>query len=95
MPLGVEDMMDFEDDYTYLASDILSKMRLVLEGAVTLLEDEVCPVYKQIRKSRETAALLAFDDIGTALYELRQYVRQLQAAHHLEAVQQADTLKSV
>ena len=59
--------MNFEDDSMELASDILSKMRLVLEGAVALFEDEVCPVYKQIRETRESAAMLAFDDIGTAL----------------------------
>ena len=87
--------MDFEDDYMDLASDILSKMRLVTEGAVTLLEDEVCPVYKRIRESGESAAILAFDDIGTALYELRQYIRQLQEAHHLEAQRQGDTQKSI
>ena len=78
-----------------LASDILSKMRLMIEGAVTLFEDEVCPVYKQIRESGESAALLAFDDIGTALYELRQYVRQLQEAHHLEAQRQTDAQESI
>ena len=87
--------MNIEDDYMDLASDILSKMRLVMEGAVTLFEDEVCPVYNQIRKSGESAALLAFDDIGTALYELRQHIRQLQEAHHLEALRQADAQESI
>ena len=76
--------MTFEDDYMEFACEALSKMRLVMEGAVTLFEDEVCPVYKQIRESGESSAILAFDDIGTALYELRQYIRQLQEAHHLE-----------
>ena len=87
--------MNFEDDYMALASDILSKMRLVMEGAVTLFEDEVCPVYNQIRESGEAAALIAFDDIETALYELRQYVRQLQEAHRQEALRQADVQNSI
>ena len=87
--------MNFEEQYMELVSDSLSKMRLVIEGAVTLLEDEVCPIYKQIRESGESAAILAFDDIGTALYELRQYIRQLQEAHHLEAQRQGDTQKSI
>ena len=78
-----------------LASDILSKMRLVIEGAVTLFEDEVCPVYKQIRESGESSAILAFDDIGTALYKLRQYLRHLQEAHHREAVRQGDVQKPI
>ena len=87
--------MNLEDDYMVFASEALSKMRLVTEGAVTLLEDEVCPVYKRIRESGEPAVILAFDDIGTALYELRQYVRQLQEAHHLEAVRQGDVQKPI
>ena len=66
-----------------------------MEGAVTLFEDEVCPVYKQMCESGESAVLLAFDDIGTALYELRQYVRQLQAVHHQEALRQVDAQESI
>ncbi len=75
-----------EDDYMEFASEELSKMRLVLEGAVTLFEDELCPVYKLICEAGECTAMLAFDDIGTALYELKQHIRQLQATHHLEAL---------
>lgn len=86
--------MSIEDDYMDLASDVLSKMRLVMEGAVTLFEDEVFPVYNQIRESGESATLLAFDDIGTALYELRQYILQLQEAHHQEALRQTDVQNS-
>ena len=56
-----------EEDYMEFASEVLSKMRRVLEGAVTLFEDELCPVYKLIRESGECTAMLAFDDIGTAL----------------------------
>ena len=87
--------MTFEDDYMEFASEALSKMRLVLEGAVTLFEDELCPVYKLIRESGVSAALLAFDDIGTALYVLKQHVIQLQETHHREAVRQQDVQKSV
>ena len=87
--------MNFEDDCMEVASDILSKMRLVLEGAVTLFEDELCPVYKLMRESGESAALLAFDDIGTALYVLKQHVIQLQEAHHREAVRQGDVQKPI
>ena len=87
--------MTFEDDYMEFASEALSKMRLVLEGAVTLFEDELCPVYKLMRESGESDALLAFDDIGTALYALKQHVIQLQKAHHMEAVRQGDVQKPI
>ena len=75
-----------EEDYMVMVSEALSKMRLVLEGALALFEDELCPVYKKIRESGDHAAVLAFDDIGTALYELKQHIRQLQETHHLEAL---------
>ena len=87
--------MDFADDYMELASDVLSKMRLVMEGAVTLFEDELCPIYKLMREAAEPSALLAFDDIGTALYVLKQHVCQLQEAHHREAVRQGDVQKPI
>ena len=87
--------MDFADDYMELASDVLSKMRLVMEGAVTLFEDELCPIYKLMREAAEPSALLAFDDIGTALYVLKQHVIQLQEAHHREAVRQGDVQKPI
>ena len=87
--------MTFEDDYMVFASEALSKMRLVLEGAVTLFEDELCPVYKLMRESSDPSAMLAFDDIGTALYVLKQHVIQLQEAHHLEAVRQGDVQKNI
>lgn len=74
--------MNFEDDFMDFTSETFSKMRLVLEGAVALFEDEVCPVYRLLRDSGEPPAARAFDDIGTALYSLRQHVRLLQEAHH-------------
>ncbi len=84
-----------EEDYMEFASEVLSKMRLVLEGAVTLFEDELCPVYKLIRESGECTAMLAFDDIGTALYLLKQYIIQLQEVHHRKAQRQTDTQKPI
>ena len=48
-----------------------------------------------MRESSAPSAMLAFDDIGTALYELRQYVRQLQEAHHQEVQRQMDVQKSI
>ena len=87
--------MTFEDDYMVFASEALSKMRLVLEGAVALFEDELCPVYKLMREAAEPSALLAFDDIGTALYVLKQHVCQLQETHHREALRQEDVQKPI
>ena len=73
--------MNFEDDFMACTYESFSKMRLKLEGAIALLEDEVCSVYQLLRDSGEPSAVRAFDDIGTALYTLRQDVRQLQEVH--------------
>ena len=73
--------MNYEDDFMTVTSEAFSKMRLVLEGAVALFEDEVCPIYRLLRDSGEPSAVRAFDDIGTALYTLRQDVRLLQEAY--------------
>lgn len=66
--------MNFEDDFMACTYESFSKMRLMLEGAIALLEDEVCSVYQLLRDSGEPSAVRAFDDIGTALYTLRQDV---------------------
>lgn len=79
------------NDFMEMTSEAFSKMRLVLEGAVTLFEDDICPIYRQIRESGDLSAIRAFDDIGTALYMLRQHVYQLQEAHHHATHQQANT----
>ena len=83
--------MILDDDFMMLTREAFSKMRLVLEGAITLLEDEICPMYRQIREISELSAIRAFDDIGTALYMLRQHVYQLQEAHHNATHQPANT----
>ena len=61
----------------------------------SLFEDELCPVYKLIRESGECTAMLAFDDIGTALYLLKQHIIQLQEVHHRKAQRQTDTQKPI
>lgn len=46
-------------------------------------------------ESGEPAVLLAFDDIGTALYLLKQHVIQQKEVHHLEAVRQGEVPKAI
>ena len=59
-------------------------------GFLDLLPQDT-PIYA----TEESFAMLALDDIGTALYELRQYIRRLQEAHHQEALLRADAQKSI
>ena len=87
--------MIWEDDFLCLVGDHFSEMRLLVEGAIKLFEDELCPIYKLMREAAEPSALLAFDDIGTALYVLKQHVCQLQETHHREALRQEDVQKPI
>lgn len=80
--------MNFEDDFMTLTSETFSRMRLVLKGSIALFENKVCSVYRLLRDSGKPSAARAFDDIGTALYTLRQDVRQLQEAHRIATQQQ-------
>lgn len=81
----------YNDDFMEMTSETFSKIRLILEGAVTLFEDDICPIYRQIQETDELSTIQAFDDIGTALYVLRQHVYQLQEAHHNATHQPAST----
>ena len=76
--------MNFEDDFTTFTSERFSQMRLLAEGAITLFEDEASPLFRLAREANEHAVMTAFNDIGTALYELRTHIRQLQEAQHKE-----------
>ena len=61
-------------------SDMLDEMRLMVEGAIVLFEDDALPLTRLARDSKEFAAGSAFNMIGTALYNLRTFIREMQEA---------------
>ena len=69
-------------DYLAETGDTFSDMRLIVEGAVALFENEAAPLYALAGKAGEAAAQIAFDTVGNALYLLRDNVIQLEMAHH-------------
>ena len=69
-------------EYLSETGDTFSDMRLIVEGAVSLFENEAAPLYTLAGKSGETAAQMAFNTVGNALYILRDSVIQLGTAHH-------------
>ena len=75
-------MMLFEEDYMDIASELLSEMRLLVEGAINLYEDETPVLMRWARDSNEAEALSAMNDIGGALYLMRRHIKRLQAEHH-------------
>ena len=73
--------MIWEDDFLCLVGDHFSEMRLLVEGAIKLFEDDTCCLIRLARDAEEHDALTAINDIGTALYESRRHVKLLQEAH--------------
>lgn len=70
-----------EEEYWDIASDSFSNMRLLIEGAISLFEDESGVLISLTTKANMPDAYNAVNDIGSALYELRQHIRLLREAH--------------
>ena len=82
--------MNLDLDFMDIAGDRLSEMRLLVEGAITLFEDEASVLCHLARDAEEDDARSAFNDIGAALYCMRRHVIHLQAAHHRKAMRNSN-----
>ena len=80
--------MNIEDDFMWITSHAFSEMRLMVEGAITLFEDDAGVLCRLAREAQKNEAQIALNDIGTALYAFRNYIRTLQMAHHKAATQE-------
>jgi len=70
-----------EKDFLFMAGHTLSKMRLMVEGAVLLYENDVAACYQEALAAGRMDEALALDMLGTALHELLQDIAALQAAY--------------
>lgn len=79
----------FQTFSTYLWStgNAWTDLRLLLEGAVSLYENECTSLANTAAKEEKTETILAFDTIGTALYAIRARIQSMQQ-EHLKAVVQ-------
>ena len=82
--------MNLDLDFMDVAGDRLSEMRLLVEGAITLFEDEASILCRLARDAGDDDARSAFNDIGAALYCMRRHVIHLQAAHHRKAMRNSN-----
>lgn len=62
-------------------SDMLAEMRLIIDGAVALYENEAAPIFRIVQEHGTLTAATAFDTIGTALYHLQKCVSTMQEKH--------------
>ena len=76
-------------DYVSKTSDICCDMRLVVEGAIVLYEEDGAPLYSLALKAEKPQAAAAFDIIGRALFSLRQSVMTLDEACRQEILRKA------
>lgn len=65
-------------------ANLIAEMRLMVEGAVSLYENDALPL-NRLAMDAEPNAYAAFDSIGIALTELRENIRKLQKLHMEEA----------
>lgn len=79
-----------KDEFLWNTGDALSTMRLVIEGAVVLFENDAMLLTKLAHNHREWMAAEALDMIGEGLYSLRDIIRQLQEARIEEVQRQTE-----
>ena len=75
-------------EFLWDMGDSMDSMRLIVEGAVMLFEEDACPITRMAQDNGELVAAAAFNTIGEALYSLRSLVRDLQKAHTEEVNRQ-------
>ena len=82
--------MNIEDDFMWVAGNAFSEMRLMVEGAIIMFEEDASVLCSLARDAEQHEAMSAMNDIGTALYEFRRHVKEIQAAHRKESLRQSD-----
>jgi hypothetical protein len=68
----------------------IADIRLLAEGALALYEGDAEPLHRLGMKNNEEVAASAFNTIGTALYDLRERIAQMQRTHLQETMQQGN-----
>ena len=78
------------DEFLWEIGDSLSTMRLIIEGTVSLFENDAMPLTQLAHENQERMAAEALDTIGEGLYSLRDIIRQLQEARIEEVQRQTE-----
>ena len=78
-----------EEFYMDVATNLLHDIRLRIEGAVVIYEGDAMPLRRLGVEHDKPVAVGAYDTIGSALYDLRQDIRELYQGHMKEAGRQS------
>ena len=74
--------------YFWNVGNDIADIRLLAEGALALYEGDAEPLHRLGMKNNEEVAASAFDTIGTALYDLREKIAEMQKSHLNETIHQ-------
>ena len=74
--------MQLEDDFMWVTGHAFSEMRLLVEGALNLFEDDAGVLCNLARKAGKIEEMGSLNDIGTALYAFKEHIKKLQEAHY-------------
>ena len=85
--------MNYNDDFLSITGDALSDMRVLVEGAITIFENDTGPLNRLATLHKEYEARMALNDVGAALYTLRRHITRLQTAVHDESERQHEARK--
>ena len=80
-------MMTLEEDFMWVTGHAFSEMRLMVEGALNLYEDDAGVLCNLARNAGKTEEMRSLNDIGTCLYEFRRQIKMLQEAHYKASTQ--------
>lgn len=70
-----------EEFFIDVSANLLTNMRLLIEGAVILYENDAAPLHRLARTNDMMVAYRGLTTIGSALYDLRSYIREFEEAH--------------
>jgi len=79
-----------KDDFLWIAGNTLAQMRLLIEGAIVLYEEDIPKLLHIAVQQEQYDASGALDTIGTAIYDLRVHIRDLQAAQAKEVMRSSE-----
>ena len=60
--------MNIEEDFMWMAGNAFSEMRLMVEGAITLFEDDAGVLCRLARDAQKNEAQLALNDIHIVIF---------------------------
>ena len=83
--------MNIKDDFMWVTGNAFSEMRLMVEGAITLFEEDAGVLCRLAINAEEREAHSALNDIGTALYDFRRQIIMLQEEHRKETQRQSQS----